>query len=651
MESDERTIDQSRVNAENSNVVANETQKTNPWKQVAVGGASGIMLGAAGAFGFEAAANKADNQVNVANRDNMADNQIEDSQANNGAAISNASESGNQPEVDNNEVANQTTLNDNNTQHLNTEAQVPHDDVLASTETAVHLDVPVAEVDQDMSFAVAFTSAREQVGPGGVFEWHDGVYSTYTPGEWDSMSQDAKNEYYDRVNITGNSTQNTDIPVSESEPAIESEPVSESEPSSDHEPEPVDVNINYYEVNETIEVNGSQISEEQTSQEEHVNNTGDTQSHEPPTEINVNYYEVNRTIEVNDPQPSEEQTSQEENIVNNNIQEENVQQDNSNLSSHVGHDLLDIAEVDDSMSFADAFAEARSQVGPGGMFEWHGKYYGTYTRSEWNSMSHAEKHAYNENVIATKHELDSSGNISDHDINVAENNHIEQTHDDNHISTMEHGLLDVANVDDSMSYADAFAEAREQVGPGGIFEWHGKYYGTYTGSEWNSMSQADKRVYYENVAATKADQATFVGDGDYEESSLNEDVALDETSGEDIDNMVVSVDDVINDDGTTSRITYAVVDGRETILKDGVAMVDAEDDNDEDNYYEEGGDEDEIHDDGYYEEGGDEDEIHDDDDDTDDGYEDDYSEVGDDYGSDYDDGVSDMASDDNFIDI
>ena len=59
---------------------------------------------------------------------------------------------------------------------------------------------------------------------------------------------------------------------------------------------------------------------------------------------------------------------------------------------------LRIAEVSDSMSFGEAFAAARAQVGPGGVFHWHGGVYGTYYETEWNAMSAAEKHDYAELV-------------------------------------------------------------------------------------------------------------------------------------------------------------------------------------------------------------------------------------------------------------
>lgn len=57
-----------------------------------------------------------------------------------------------------------------------------------------------------------------------------------------------------------------------------------------------------------------------------------------------------------------------------------------------------VAQVDDSQSFSSAFADARAQVGPGGVFEWHGKVYGTYYKEEWDAMSSAERHEYQSKI-------------------------------------------------------------------------------------------------------------------------------------------------------------------------------------------------------------------------------------------------------------
>lgn len=63
--------------------------------------------------------------------------------------------------------------------------------------------------------------------------------------------------------------------------------------------------------------------------------------------------------------------------------------------------------------------------------------------------------------------------------------------------------MDVAtSVDDDMSFGEAFAAARHEVGAGGLFVWHGHTYGTYYANEWNSMSAEDQQQYWSNVHHT-----------------------------------------------------------------------------------------------------------------------------------------------------
>lgn len=61
-------------------------------------------------------------------------------------------------------------------------------------------------------------------------------------------------------------------------------------------------------------------------------------------------------------------------------------------------DSLNVAHVNDSMSFGEAFAAARAEVGPGGVFYWHGGVYGTYYADEWNAMTAEDKHEYAQRV-------------------------------------------------------------------------------------------------------------------------------------------------------------------------------------------------------------------------------------------------------------
>ena len=55
-------------------------------------------------------------------------------------------------------------------------------------------------------------------------------------------------------------------------------------------------------------------------------------------------------------------------------------------------------------------------------------------------------------------------------------------------------------VNDDMSFADAFAAARTDVGTGGAFVWHGDVYSTYTVEEWNTLSVADRSLYTSNFS-------------------------------------------------------------------------------------------------------------------------------------------------------
>lgn len=71
------------------------------------------------------------------------------------------------------------------------------------------------------------------------------------------------------------------------------------------------------------------------------------------------------------------------------------------------------SSVNDDMSFGEAFAAARNEVGPGGVFEWHGQLYGTYTADEWNSMT-AEQRAEYSDHFSWNHIDHSSSNVAQH---------------------------------------------------------------------------------------------------------------------------------------------------------------------------------------------------------------------------------------------
>ena len=67
-------------------------------------------------------------------------------------------------------------------------------------------------------------------------------------------------------------------------------------------------------------------------------------------------------------------------------------------TSHILENGLKVAEVSDDLSFGDAFAKARAEVGPGGVFHWHGGIYNTYTANEWSAMTTEQKHDFAQQV-------------------------------------------------------------------------------------------------------------------------------------------------------------------------------------------------------------------------------------------------------------
>lgn len=67
-------------------------------------------------------------------------------------------------------------------------------------EEATDATLSVAQMHNEMSFGEAFAAARAEVGPGGVFIWHGGIYNTYTADEWNAMTPQQKNDFAHQVN-------------------------------------------------------------------------------------------------------------------------------------------------------------------------------------------------------------------------------------------------------------------------------------------------------------------------------------------------------------------------------------------------------------------------------------------------------------------
>jgi len=77
-------------------------------------------------------------------------------------------------------------------------ANVPDSEKLVNSVSEESL--PVAKLHNELSFGEAFAQARAEVGSGGVFIWHGGIYNTYTVEEWNAMTPQQKIDFAHHVN-------------------------------------------------------------------------------------------------------------------------------------------------------------------------------------------------------------------------------------------------------------------------------------------------------------------------------------------------------------------------------------------------------------------------------------------------------------------
>ncbi len=91
--------------------------------------------------------------------------------------------------------------------------------------------------------------------------------------------------------------------------------------------------------------------------------------------------------------------------------------------------------------------------------------------------------------------------------------HVQEKLDDIMNDAPEDGSEAPVNPDD-MSFADAFAAARAELGPGHTFTWHGAVFSTYTADEWAAMNE------------TQHEQHVAQAHPDYSAAQVNSDVLV-----------------------------------------------------------------------------------------------------------------------------
>lgn len=95
-----------------------------------------------------------------------------------------------------------------------------------------------------------------------------------------------------------------------------------------------------------------------------------------------------------EPAVEQEQVISEAAVADESVVTFNPAQETPTYSIHVA------TKVNDDMSFGEAFAAARREVGAQGAFVWHGQVYTTCYAEEWSAMSPAEQNAFSSDAIA-----------------------------------------------------------------------------------------------------------------------------------------------------------------------------------------------------------------------------------------------------------
>lgn len=114
--------------------------------------------------------------------------------------------------------------------------------------------------------------------------------------------------------------------------------------------------------------------------------------------------------------------------------------------------------------------------------------------------------------------------------------HVAQNVDLSTSANEETEQLAVAKTHDDLSFREAFDAARAEMGPGGVFRWHGNLYNTYTADEWQAMSESEKDEFAERIApeVSPADIDTdLVAANEEVEDTENADVVVAEESNDD----------------------------------------------------------------------------------------------------------------------
>ena len=144
------------------------------------------------------------------------------------------------------------------------------------------------------------------------------------------------------------------------------------------------------------------------------------------------------------------------------------------------------------------------------------------------------------------------------------------------------GEVSVASsVSDDMSFSEAFTAARTEVGSGGVFEWNGNIYSTFTEDEWNGMTAEQIDEYGSHFSWHSDNSSTETASSTHSSTSSHSAHATDEVEVSEVTQAshteevaVVDVDPevevlgVVHDEESGANIAGLAVDGQEVVLID-----------------------------------------------------------------------------------
>ena len=191
--------------------------------------------------------------------------------------------------------------------------------------------------------------------------------------------------------------------------------------------------------------------------------------------------------------------------------------------------------VSDEMSFDQAFAAAREEMGAGAVFAWQGEYYGTFYATEvdangqptveYDTVPHHDLPPIADESAPDPEAAQSSEQSAQSDNSVEQSGQMASGQGQETVPPVEEETqtptADMENatgseespgqewdphtapvcpdgvVNDEMSLDEAFAAARDEMGAGAVFAWEGEYYNTFYATEVDANGQPT--IEYETV--------------------------------------------------------------------------------------------------------------------------------------------------------